>query len=269
MTARWLIPTRSPRPVQRRVVFGVLAALAVAVLLGPAAAASDADAGAAGLGGWWSSLSSVNRVLFCIAFFFSALFVWQFVMTLIGLATGGADAELDTGGDADADVGADADAGDVHADFHADVHGDGALEAAHATTISFKLLSIRSIITGGMMFGWAGALYLYNGLPLSTALVYAMAWAIGGALVIALVMYLMRRLQETGNRQLATCVGQPATVYMDIRAGGTGSIRTMVSGAINYVPARAAGGDALKAGTPVRVARLLDATTVEVRKADD
>ena len=82
-------------------------------------------------------------------------------------------------------------------------------------------------------------------------------------------MYALRHLQETGTRRLVTCVGTPGTVYMDIPKGGTGKVRTVVSGSVAFVPARTAGGKALKAGTPVRVRRMLDASTVEVEEAKD
>jgi membrane protein implicated in regulation of membrane protease activity len=249
-------------------------ALAGLVLFASPAAGEGATEGGpeTTAGGWWSGLSSANKVFFCIAFFFSALFLWQFVMTLIGLAGSGADTELD----ADTDAGVDMDA-DAHADFEADhagdLDGDAHAEAvevtAHDTTVSFKLLSIRSIITGGMLFGWAGALYLFNGTPLRAALLYAVAWAVAGALVIAVLMYLMRHLQETGTPRLATCVGQPATVYMDIPASGAGKVRAVVSGAVSFIPARTADGQPMKAGTPVRVTRLLDTSTVEVAPTDD
>jgi len=244
---------------------------AVAGLLPVASAAlageppSDAGAGGVVQEGGWSGLSPANKVFFCIAFFFSALFIWQFIMTMIGLAGSGADAELDAGGDADADA-ADIEAhgGDVDHDV-----GHAEDVDAHETAVSFKLLSFRSVVAGGTLFGWAGALYMYNDVPLGAALVYALAWAFGGAFVVAILMYLMRRLQETGTPQLASCVGEPATVYMDIPESGAGKVRTMVSGAVSYVSARGAAGKALKAGTPVRVKRLLDTSTVEVEPSDE
>jgi len=252
------------------------AALVALSLLAPALLAGEppSEAGAENTEaeGWWSGLSSTNKAFFCFAFFFSALFLWQFVMTLIGLAGSGTDTELDADTDADVDMDADAHA-DFEADHAGDLDGDAHAEAvevtAHETTVSFKLLSIRSIITGGMLFGWAGALYLYDGTALPTALLYAVAWALAGALVIAVLMYLMRHLQETGTARLATCVGQPATVYMDIPASGAGKVRTLVGGAVSFVPARTADGQPMTAGTPVRVTRLLDTSTVEVAPTDD
>ena len=271
---RWRSSLTRTNQVASRLALPLGAALVALSLLAPVLAAGgpSGEAGAenAEAQGWWSGLSGTNKAFFCFAFFFSALFLWQFVMTLIGLAGSGTDTELDADTDADVDMDADA-----HADFEADHAGDMDADAeavevtAHETTVSFKLLSIRSIITGGMLFGWAGALYLYDGTALPTALLYAVAWALAGALVIAVLMYLMRHLQETGTPRLATCVGQPATVYMNIPASGTGKVRALVSGAVSFVPARAADGQPMTAGTPVRVTRLLDTSTVEVTPTDD
>ena len=219
---------------------------------------------------WFGALTTANQVFFGIAFLFSALFLWQLLMTLIGLA--GGEGDVDAGdADVDTDLDTDVDAGEMdHGDFdHGDLEHGGAEghEAAVdsvETTVSFRLLSLRSIITGGMMFGWAGALYLYNGIPLPQTFLFSLGWALAGALVIAVLLYLMRRMQETGTRQLATAVGERGTVYMDIPPDGTGKVRTLVSGTVSFVAARGAGGKELKAGTPVRVRRLLDSSTLEV-----
>ena len=215
---------------------------------------------------WFSALSTANQVFFGIAALFSALFLWQLIMTIIGLAGG----ESDIDADVHADVG-EMDHGDlVHGGLeHGTAEGHEAAVDAADTAGSFRLLSLRSIITGGMMFGWAGALYMYNGVALSLALLYSLVWALAGMFVIALLFYFMRRMQETGTRQLATAVGERGTVYMDIPAGGTGKVRTVVSGTVSFVDARSADREALKAGTPVRVRRLLDPSTIEVEKATE
>lgn len=272
MTRRWSSLTTSDRAFVCAALLVGVALAGLVLLASPAVAGETAPDGGpeAAEQGWWSGLTPANKVFFCIAFFFSALFLWQFVMTLIGLAGGGADVEVD----ADADVGGDVDV-DAETDFDADGghmdHDVGHADeiGAHETALSFKILSVRSVVAGGTLFGWAGALYLYDGAALSTALLYALAWALGGALIVAILMYLMRRMQETGTPRLASCVGQPATVYMDIPEAGAGKVRTVVSGAVSYVAARGAGGKALKSGTPVRVARLLNPSTVEVEETSD
>jgi len=86
--------------------------------------------------------------------------------------------------------------------------------------------------------------------------------------VVIVLINALRRLVESGTQKLRTCLHKPATVYMDIPAGGEGQIRTLVSGVMTVVDARAAGADALPAGTPVRVTKLLDSETVEVAPRD-
>jgi len=235
---------------------------------------------------WWAGLTTLTQGFFAVALVFSCLFLWQLVAAVLGLAGHGADTDVDmqTDVDAGADFHADADAdlGGADAHFDTDVpHGadlhvapgdqvDAADMTIHTvdTVASFKLLSIRSIIAFGMLFAWAGALYLMEGVAVPQAMLYALAWGLAGMLVVSALFYLMRRMTETGNIRLATCVGQPGTVYMDIPADGAGKVRTLVSGTVSFVPARAAGGAALKSGTPITVRRLLDATTVEVEKTD-
>ena len=87
--------------------------------------------------------------------------------------------------------------------------------------------------------------------------------------LVSLIFYFLMKMTETGTRRLATVLGQRGTVYMDIPAGGSGQVKAVVSNTVSFINARAAGGQPLKAGTPVVVKRLLDASTVEVDKADE
>jgi len=208
----------------------------------------------------------IGSIYWGAAVFFSILFLWQLLATLFGhIGGGGETTDVSAGHDVGAgghDVagGHDAAAGHGH---------DGAVGAAESVA-SFKLLSIRSITAFGMLFGWAGVLYSRQGRPPADNLViiYSLLWGFVGMLIVSAIFYFLMRMTETGTRRLATCVGQRGTVYMDIPAGGTGQVKTIVSGIVSFVPARAVGGEILKAGTPVIVKRLLDSTTVEVEKAE-
>jgi len=100
---------------------------------------------------WWSELSSLNQGVYALASFFTILFAWQFLAALVGF--GGSD--LDPGPEVD----------------------DGVTSDGIAV---FKLLSIRSVIAFGMLFGWTTALYLEAGKELTIAVLYGLVWGAAG-----------------------------------------------------------------------------------------
>ena len=212
---------------------------------------------------WWGNLEAINKVFYGLAAFFSVLFLWQFLATLIGLA---GESDMDAGGDVDVDVDVDVDA-DVDTTYDQFEHGAEA--DAGETLIAFKLLSIRSIIAFFTLFSWAGALYLNNGETLSMALLYGIIWGTAAMLVVAAMLMWMRKLTETGNLDLASCIGTVGEVYLDIPEGGVGEVRVTVSGRVSYVKARAVGAAALPSRTMIRVVRRLDQATVEVKPTEE
>lgn len=200
---------------------------------------------------WWSGLSAVSQWFFVGAVFFSVFFIWQIIAAMIGL-----------GGDAHDDV-------TTHVDVSTD-HGPGDATAqadAHETVLAFRLLSVRSVLAFFTLFSWAGALYLASGKAVNVAVIYAVLWGLAALTLVSLLLHLLRRLVETGTPRMGTCVGCLGTVYLDIPAEGMGEVRVAVSGVMTHVKARAAGGSAIRAGTDVRVLRLLGTTTLEVQPA--
>jgi len=205
---------------------------------------------------WWSGLSSLNQVFFVVAVFFSTIFVWQLASSVSGLTGAESDAEADGGDmDMDGDVLADADGAD---DFVDDAPG----------LVTFRLLSIRSIIAFGTLFSWAGALYMQQDITQLGALVRAFAWGLLGMICVGLFFWMLPRLSEEGTASLDTALGQTGPVYMNIPANGVGQVRLVVSGRVQFVKARSSSGDPLPAGAMVRATRRLDAATVEVEAID-
>jgi hypothetical protein len=210
---------------------------------------------------WWKSLTALNQFFFGGAAFFTLVFLWQFVGMLIGLSHGG-DFDMHVEAHVDGDVGADVD-GDV--DVSVDNIEAHSMQDAAESTAAFHILSVRAILAFLTLFFWAGALYMDSGKTVNQSVVLAMAWGAAGWLVVALLLHWLRKLAETGTRRLSTALGQTGTVYVDIPAGGQGEVRVAVSGVVSVVKARAAGGLAIKAGSPVRVTRMIDIGCVEVR----
>jgi len=198
---------------------------------------------------WWGNLTYVNQVFYGVAAFFSIFFIWQLISALTGLAGDHGDADGMGGGDHDVTYG----------QFEHGAHVD-----AGATEVSFEILSIRSISTFLMLFTWGTALYLNQGMSIPLAMGFSIIWGLAGMFVIALILYMLRKMTETGTINLNTAIGTTGTVYLNIPQGGLGEIRVTVSGVVTYVKARGAGDKELKMGAPVRVTRRIDQTTVEV-----
>lgn len=203
------------------------------------------------MGEWWQDLTSLNRLFYGIAMFFSVFFVWQLLAILLGMDFG----------DGDATDGLDADTGGGDLDAADSSHMDG---DALASTAAFNLISLRSVIMFCTLFSWGMALYLNKGLSPTRSLTYSAGWGIAGMLTVAILFFLLQRLSVSGTSNLNTCVGQVATVYLAIPENGVGQVRTTVSGVVSYVKARAVGGGALKAGAQARVVQRLDQNIVEV-----
>jgi len=203
---------------------------------------------------WWESLTRAAQFFYGMAAFFSVFFIWQLIAAFCGLA-----------GD-DVDVDGSADIGDTDGDFGdvGDAHGD-AMEAV----VAFKVLSFRSLVTFFTLFSWGSALYLSQGSSLTSAMGIAAIWGLVGMFAIALIFYGMGRLTETGTKDVHSCKGQIATVYLNIPADGFGEIKTEVSGTITHVKARSTDGSTIPAGQQVRVAKIVNQTLVEVEQLNN
>jgi len=202
---------------------------------------------------WWEGLSGGTRFFYGMAIFFSVFFVWQIVAAFLGMA-----------GD-DTDIGTDAgDVGDmdVDGDVPDDIDHQDLVESSQA----FKILSLRSVISFFTLFSWGCALYTAEGMETVKAMGISVLWGLGGMVSIALIFWGMGKLAETGTKDVATAKGKVCRVYLDIPANGYGEIKVMVSGAVEHIKAKSVDGEALPAGTEVKIVQVVDQTLVGVRK---
>jgi hypothetical protein len=193
---------------------------------------------------WWAALSHLNQWFYIAAMCFGVLFVWQLIMTFVGIG-----------------------AGDEGIDTHVDTADHHAPDDMQATVDAFRLFSIRSILAFFTLFTWAGAIYLNQGRTVGTAMLFAFLWGLGAMVAVSLVLHMMKKLTESGVSDIRRAVGESGSVYLDIPAGGQGEVRVNCGGMMSLLKARACGGGAIKAGTPVKVVRVLDTDVVEVTVA--
>lgn len=193
---------------------------------------------------WWQGLAPINQWFYIAAAFLGVIFVWQLISSLIGLSGGDA-TDLNTQAPTDTDHDAPPDPQD--------------------TLDAFKLVSVRSLLAFFTLFTWAGALYMNCAVPPPRAVLYGLLWGLAGMVAVSAIIQVMRRMAETGNIKVATCIGASATVYLDIPAGGTGEVRSLCSGVMMHLKARSGTNTAIKAGAVVRVTRMLGPDVVEVK----
>ncbi len=169
-------------------------------------------------------------------------------------------------------LGIDADGFDADAGGHAiggDVHGYSAGDPHHSTH-AFKVLSIQSIGSFIMGFGWGGVGGLLGAdWSFGTSLIAAI---IGGLLMMWLLTWLLKivhDLQSTGTLPIHASMGAQGEVYANIpqHGHGSGQVRLVVNERQRIYNA-VSDGEALPTNTPVRVVRVNENNTVTVAPLD-
>ncbi len=174
---------------------------------------------------WWASMELIEQIYWAFALPFSAVFVIQMLITLIG--AGGDD--VDSGGDADFDV--DSDAG-----------------------IGFQFITLKNFIAFFTIFGWTGVACLDSGLGTGMTIFLSIISGMLMMLLMASLFYMIGRLAESGNMKIDSAIGKTATVYLRIPAekAGTGKIQVNVQG-LKTLDAMTSHTEDIKSGSMVRI----------------
>jgi membrane protein implicated in regulation of membrane protease activity len=182
------------------------------------------------MGSIGAGMSGLEMFFLICAFIGGGLFVVRFVIQLFG----GSDTDADT----DITVG------------HADVdHVDA--------DVSFKLLTIQGLTAFFMMFGLVGFAMLRESRTNSgIALVSAFAAGLGTVWLIGKIFSSVKKLQSSGTIDNAGAIGEQGTVYLTIRAKGTGKVQVTMKGRIREFEAVAKNGEEIKTGERIMVAEV-------------
>lgn len=161
---------------------------------------------------WWITQPVMQQIFYLIAIPSTVILLLQTVLLMFGLGNGH-----------DGDVSAES---DIHGDFdgsHGMQHDQG---AAHESGL--RILTIRGIIAFLAMFGWTGVAALDMGA--ATPLVFLLAFIAGttALFVVALIISLSLKLQQSGNLDLQNAVGLIAEVYLTIPKDGHGKVTLIV-----------------------------------------
>ena len=204
---------------------------------------------------YYCGLSGLDRVFMICAVLGGLLFLIRNVMMFVGHDNSGHDGagiHVDdfSGGHAGGLTGGDSGDGSAHGDSSSDT--------------SFHLLSLQSITVFFLMFGLVG-LCIHIGLdfqkmPIGDGLAIIGA-GIGGFIaiwIVGAVMSYMAMLQSSGTISLHNAVGQNATVYLHIPAGGTGKVNVTVQGRLQVL-------DAIAEDKQLEIATGTDVEVTDVR----
>lgn len=187
----------------------------------------------------YSNLDTLQQVFWGCAVVASAVFVIQFLLTMIGMD---------------------------HTDIDVDFDGTDTMDFGNG----INLFSVRNFINFFMGFGWGG-ICLAD--AISSPLLLTLAAAVVGILFVVMFVYIYtktRKLETNGAFQIKDCLGQTAQVYLRIPAGrsGKGKVQISQNGSVHEIDA-ITDEDEIASGTTVKVVEILDGGILKVENVQN
>ncbi len=157
-------------------------------------------------------LSNSTDFYFYLAVVSTVIFVIQFCFAMVGGLSQDIDFDHDMDFDHDFDHDMDTDVSDIS-------------DTDYSGIADINLFSIKSIIAFLMFFGWAGFFWGdkgYLGLGIALACGFTMMF------LTSLVIFLLLKMQQSGNIKSGDLVGRVASVYLRIPGERSGAGKIMV-----------------------------------------
>jgi hypothetical protein len=181
---------------------------------------------------WWNSLLIEKQIFYAIGLFSLAVLLLQILLTLVGV-------------------------GHHDADFSG--HGE------HDTGIG--LLTVRTVTSFFVGFGWTGVIMLNRGYSIVAAIAVGAATGAVFLLTTAFLIHNLLRLQSSGgNIDYNHAVGAVGTVYTTIPAGeaGGGQLEVTIQGRLMMAEAYTKAAWNLKPNSKAKVIALIGQSTLLV-----
>jgi hypothetical protein len=218
---------------------------------------------------WWDGLTTLEQVFYYCAVPATVILVLQTILSILGIGNGDSDVDFDGG--ENVDFGSQI---DVNIDSNVDFSSDTIAESSTIDTIesasSLRFFSIRGIVAFFSLFGWVGVVLAESGL--NTFVVFFIATICGliGMFVIAMMFYLISKMQRNGNINIRNAIGHTGQVYLTIPAkqSGSGKIQIIIQERLTEVNAMTNSYKPLSTGTMVRVVAIIDINTLLVERQD-
>lgn len=190
---------------------------------------------------WWSTLSLLQKIFFCVACASTLLLLIQIIMMIVGF---GSDGDLDTDG----------------------IDGDGFEEAADGLTldsdVGLSLFTVKTLSSFFAIGGWVG--FAVSDLGNLPAILIAL---LSGTIALVGMAFIMKRLaslQSEGNINYSNAIGKIANVYLTIPANNGGSGKINLTLQERFIEANAITNDAeeIRTGAMVKIVSIIDDTFV-------
>ena len=192
---------------------------------------------------WWSTLSLLQKIFFCVACASTLLLLIQIIMMIVGF---GSDGDLDTDG--------------------IDGGVDGFEEAADGLTldsdVGLSLFTVKTLSSFFAIGGWVG--FAVSDLGNLPAILIAL---LSGTIALVGMAFIMKRLaslQSEGNIHYSNAIGKIANVYLTIPANNGGSGKINLTLQERFIEANAITNDAeeIRTGAMVKIVSIIDDTFV-------
>ena len=208
---------------------------------------------------WWEGLSTVLKVLYCIAIPSTILLLLQTLLAVFGAHDGGAGTDIsDTSGI------------DFHGDIHGDISGhylghDGLIDGGDPSDFTaMRMFTLQTIVAFLTVSSWTMIVCIHGGMP--SGLAFGIGFVIGLIVMIALakIVQLSARLAENGTLDLKNTLGLTATVYIPVPPKGQtgGKVTVTVQGQFRELSAITSEQKLLPTGTQVRITDIRGDTVV-------
>ena len=223
---------------------------------------------------WWESLTSLMKILYCIAVPSTLVLLLQTIFSVAGFGNDGDINLSDTGGidmgDIDVDVDIDM---DIDVDIDLDVSPDGdvcpqgdtdSVTHVHADYSSLQLFTVQGIVAFLAVSGWVSIAALSSGMPAVGAIPVGAIAGFFAMYGIAKLVQLSKKLTENGTIDFRNAIGETATVYIPIppEGEGEGKVTLTLQGRFMECSAMSYTKETIKTGTIVRVTDLNGETLV-------
>lgn len=158
--------------------------------------------------------------------------------------------------------------------FELDADFDGELDldagAIDGLSMTFHLFTVRGIIAFFMLFGWSGFILTNAGYEPGWVLFFALLAGFVMLLLVALVYYFFKKIEQEGNMKIEDAIGKQGTVYIPIpkRNEGLGKVQIIVGESLRTLDAISKD-QPIKTGQQVKVVGVInEMLEVEEMKED-